>query len=86
MQEILEYYLDNKPVEGGIDAALLARKTPGFSGAQISNMINEAALAAAKQGALEITAAMIDEARDKVMMGPERTLTRTAVRPSFLIF
>eukprot|EP00892_Ulva_mutabilis_P004899 jgi/Ulvmu1/2781/UM140_0011.1 len=76
-QEIAEYYLASKPVSDDVSAAVLARKTPGFSGAQIANMINEAALAGAKCGADRIDSAMLDEARDKVMMGRERTLTRT---------
>lgn len=80
VQEIAEYYLQSKPVDEGVSAEVLARKTPGFSGAQIANMINEAALAAAKCGADVINNAMLDEARDKVMMGRERTLTRSEVR------
>lgn len=67
-----------------MDAETFAAKTPGFSGAQLSNMINEAALAAAKTGVESITSAMLDEARDKVMMGRERTLTRTEVRFLYL--
>jgi ATP-dependent Zn protease len=80
LQEIIKYYLANKPCTEDVSAELFARKTPGFSGAQLANMINEAALAAAKAGALRITTQMLDEARDKVMMGRERTLTRTEVR------
>jgi SpoVK/Ycf46/Vps4 family AAA+-type ATPase len=80
LQEILEYYLGSKPVAEVVSAAVLARKTPGFSGAQLANMVNEAALAAAKAGANSIDNALLDEARDKVMMGRERTLTRTSVR------
>ena len=76
----MEYYLASKPVAPGVSARLVARKTPGFAGAQIANMINEAALAAAKQGATQITTAMLDEARDKVMMGKERSISRTVVR------
>lgn len=81
MQEITEYYLKLKPLADDVSAEVLARKTPGFSGAQIANMINEAALAAAKAGSDRIDSAMLDEARDKVMMGRERTLTRTEARP-----
>jgi hypothetical protein len=80
MQEILEYFLENKPKEADVSAELIARKTPGFTGAQLANMVNEAALAAAKEGASFITSALLDEARDKVTMGRERSLTRTKVR------
>jgi ATP-dependent Zn protease len=80
VQEIVEYYLSSKPVSEDVSAELVARKTPGFAGAQIANMINEAALAAAKAGAPSITSAALDEARDKVMMGRERSISRSQVR------
>ena len=80
LQEILAYYLANKPVADDVSAALFARKTPGFAGAELANMVNEAALAAAKGGGEALTAALLDEARDKVMMGRERTITRSEVR------
>ena len=79
-QEILAYYLGSKPCSADVSAEMFARKTPGFAGAQLANMVNEAALAAAKGGGKEVTSALLDEARDKVMMGRERTLVRTAVR------
>lgn len=75
----MEYYLRDKPVSEDVSAELIARKTPGFAGAQIANMINEAALAAAKAGALSITSDVLDEARDKVMMGRERSIARSQV-------
>jgi ATP-dependent metalloprotease len=56
---------------------LLARQTSGFSGADLANLVNEAALLAAKQGADAITAGMVDYAYDKVLMGVER---KSAVR------
>ena len=55
-----------------MDAQLLARTTPGFSGAQLANLINEAALSAAKHNRESITAAALDEARDKILMGSAR--------------
>lgn len=64
--EVLGYYLGDKPVGPGVDAGLLARQTAGFSGADLSNLVNEAALLAAKQGADQITPEMIDYAYDKV--------------------
>uniref|UniRef100_A0A383WAE8 AAA+ ATPase domain-containing protein n=1 Tax=Tetradesmus obliquus TaxID=3088 RepID=A0A383WAE8_TETOB len=75
--EILEYYLSDKPVAAGLDQSLLARQTSGFSGADLSNLINEAALLAAKRGADAISGDMIEYAYDKVLMGVER---KSAVR------
>lgn len=86
MQEILEHYLKGKPLADDVDGQTFAAKTPGFSGAQLANMINEAALFAAKSGAEAITADMLEEARDKVMMGRERSLTRTEVCGRFILF
>ena len=51
---------------------MLARQTPGFSGAELSNMVNEAALMAAKYSKPTISADLLDEARDKAIMGVER--------------
>lgn len=61
-----------KPLAPEVEVAVLARRTPGFSGADLSNMVNEAALLAAKSNADVITPAMLDEARDKILMGSER--------------
>lgn len=55
-----------------MDPQILARRTPGFSGADLSNMINEAALSAAKNCKDSITAQTLDEARDKILMGSPR--------------
>ena len=55
-----------------VDAAVMARRTPGFSGAELSNLVNEAALLAAKSGAANLTSKLLDQARDKVIMGVER--------------
>lgn len=70
--EILEHYLKDKPRDGTVDAAVLARQTPGFSGAELSNLVNEAALLAGKTSKPKITAEMLDSARDKALMGVER--------------
>ena len=64
--------LQGKPLAEDVDAQLLARTTPGFSGAQLANLINEAALSAAKNNRESITAAILDEARDKILMGSAR--------------
>lgn len=71
-QQILQLYLENKPVLPEVDAEYLARNTPGFSGAELFNMVNEAALIAAKSHADAISNSMLDEARDKVLMGSPR--------------
>lgn len=55
-----------------VDAASLAKRTAGFSGAELANLVNEAALAAGKGGLLQITSALMDDAQDKVLMGSER--------------
>ena len=68
-EEILEYYLSSKPLSDDVNVNQLARKTSGFSGAQLSNMVNEAALQAAKEGAEKLDLRLLDEARDKVWVG-----------------
>lgn len=62
----------DKPVAEDVDAASLARRTAGFSGAELANLVNEAALAAGKGGHARIAGAMLDEAQDKILMGSER--------------
>ena len=64
--------LQDKPRDSTVNAAVLARQTPGFSGAELSNLVNEAALLAAKTSQPAITADLLDSARDKALMGVER--------------
>ncbi|EFJ46511.1 hypothetical protein VOLCADRAFT_105496 [Volvox carteri f. nagariensis] len=71
-RDILEYYLSDKPLGPDVDRELLARQTQGFSGADLSNLINEGAILAAKEGADAITQRMLDWAYDKILMGVER--------------
>ncbi|RYG41105.1 AAA family ATPase, partial [archaeon] len=71
-KEIIDLYLSRVVVSNEIDSELLARATPGFSGAQIEAMVNSAALMAANRGADEISMVDIEEARDKVIMGPAK--------------
>ena len=66
--------MQDKPRDSTVDAAVLARQTPGFSGAELSNLVNEAALLAGKTSKPKITAEMLDSARDKALMGVERRL------------
>jgi cell division protease FtsH len=71
-QEILRIHSRNKPLADDIDLEEIARGTPGFSGADLENLLNEAALLAARQGKDRIGRDDIEEARDKVIMGLER--------------
>ena len=64
--------VQGKPLADDVDAQFLARRTAGFSGAELSNLVNEAALTAAKESKEAISAAIIDEARDKILMGSPR--------------
>lgn len=72
-REIVEHYLKDKPVSEDVEADKIARQTPGFSGAQLFNLVNEAALMAAKAGHDVISNGMVDEARDKIIMGKQRS-------------
>jgi hypothetical protein len=62
----------DKPVSKDVDVASLARRTAGFSGADLSNLVNEAALAAGKGNFPDISSRLLDEAQDKILMGTER--------------
>ena len=70
--EILRVHTRRVPMAAAIDLKSIARGTPGFSGAELANLVNEAALMAARAGRSEVTDADLDEARDKVLMGVER--------------
>lgn len=70
--EILRIHAQNKPLAGDVDLERVARGTPGFSGADLENLLNEAALLAARRGADVIEREDVEEARDKVLMGLER--------------
>jgi cell division protease FtsH len=70
---ILAVHCRDKPLAPDADLQLLARGTPGMSGAELANLVNEAALAAVRRGARRITAADLDAARDRVLMGIRRT-------------
>jgi cell division protease FtsH len=69
---ILRVHMKQIRVDDNVDIEVLARGTPGFSGADLANMVNEAALLAARQSGEVVGMRHFDEAKEKVMMGPER--------------
>ena len=71
-EEILRVHSKKVKLAEGVDLAVVARGTPGYSGAELANVINEAALLAARRGLKGITLSELEEARDKVRWGKER--------------
>ena len=71
-QLILEIYGKKTKMADDVDMAVIARGTPGFSGADLENLVNEAALMAAREDAKEIGMHLLEKAKDKIMMGAER--------------
>jgi cell division protease FtsH len=71
-EEILRVHLRRVPVGHDVDVSVIARGTPGMSGADLANLVNEAALLAARQDHDKVYLATIEEAKDKVMLGAER--------------
>jgi len=71
-EEILKVHTRRVPLDEGVDLMILARSTPGFTGADIANMVNEAALYASRLGKKKIEMSDFEYAKDKVMMGTER--------------
>ncbi len=70
--KILQVHTRNKPLAPDVDLRVVARGTPGFSGADLANLTNEAALLAARRGKRLVAMAEFEDAKDKVMMGTER--------------
>ncbi|HOJ49831.1 MAG TPA: ATP-dependent zinc metalloprotease FtsH [Spirochaetota bacterium] len=71
-EEIIKIHLRNKPISNNVNVETIAKGTPGFSGADLENMVNEATLIAARKNKKLIEMEDFEEARDKVLMGPER--------------
>ena len=71
-EAILQVHAKGKPLSDDIDLGVLARQTPGFTGADLANLINEAALLAARRGDDAITMPTLEEAIERVIAGPER--------------
>ncbi|MFC5741067.1 ATP-dependent zinc metalloprotease FtsH [Dyella tabacisoli] len=71
-EQILKVHLRKVPTAADVNAMTIARGTPGFSGADLANLVNEAALFAARENAREVRMGHLDKARDKILMGTER--------------
>ena len=71
-EKILKVHIKKISVAQGVDVRVIARGTPGFSGADLANLVNEAALLAARRNKRLVTMAEFEEAKDKVLMGSER--------------
>ena len=71
-EEILTLYMKNKPIAKEVDVKVLARRTPGFVGSDIENLINEASLLAARKNQNEIGMEELEESIDRVIAGPEK--------------
>jgi cell division protease FtsH len=74
-EKILKVHVRNVPLAPNVDLHVIARGTPGFSGADLANLVNEAALLAARRNKRLVTMAEFEDAKDKVMMGAERRST-----------
>ncbi len=70
--EIIKVHLKRSPIDPGVNPEILAKGTPGFSGADLENMVNEAALIAAKKDKERVTMEDFEDAKDKIFMGLER--------------
>ena len=71
-EEILKVHVRKVPLAKDVNLAVVARGTPGFSGADLANLVNEAALLAARRNKRKVTSKDFDDAKDKVLMGNER--------------
>lgn len=71
-QEILKVHIKGKPISPEVELGVIARRTPGFTGADLSNLVNEAALMAARKNKNKIDMPEMEEATERVIMGPER--------------
>jgi cell division protease FtsH len=71
-EKILEVHMKKVPLASNVEAAVIARGTPGFSGADLANLVNEGALLAARRGKRVVGMEELEDAKDKVLMGAER--------------
>jgi cell division protease FtsH len=70
--DILNVHAKGKPIASEVDLGVIARRTPGFTGADLANVVNEAALLTARQGGKQITLPVLEESIDRVIAGPQR--------------
>jgi SpoVK/Ycf46/Vps4 family AAA+-type ATPase len=77
---ILGVHSKNKPLEADVDLEQIARRTPGFSGASLANLMNEAAIFAARKNKAEIGNEQISDALDRVTLGPEKKNAEATVQ------
>src|SRR3978361_1715168 len=86
-EKILRVHVRKVPLAPDVDLKVVARGTPGFSGADLMNLVNEAALLAARRGKRVVTKAEFEDSRDKIMMGAERrTLIMTEEEKSLTAY
>lgn len=71
-KEILQVHVKGKPLEDGVDLGVLARRTPGFTGADLANLVNEGALLAARRNKKQITMEELEDSVERVIAGPEK--------------
>ncbi|MEY2694177.1 MAG: hypothetical protein RL142_525 [Actinomycetota bacterium] len=71
-EQILRVHATGKPIDESVDLAIVARRTPGFTGADLANVLNEAALLTARLGQKKITMEIMDESIDRVIGGPQK--------------
>jgi cell division protease FtsH len=71
-EQILKVHAKGKPIVEGVDLRAIARRTPGFTGADLANVLNEAALLTAREGRKQVDDASLDEAIDRVLAGPQK--------------
>src|SRR3546814_11722633 len=72
-EQILRVHMRKVPLSDNVEPMIVARGTPGFSGADLANLVNEAALFAARENAKDVRMAHFDKARTKIRSGPART-------------
>ena len=70
--EILKHHMKSVQVDSAVDVSVIGRGTPGFSGADLANLVNQAAIKATREGCREVTLHHLEFAKDKILMGAER--------------
>ncbi len=71
-KEILDVHIKGKPLSEDVDLSVIARRTPGFTGADLANLVNEAALLSARRGQTRVTMGSLEESIERVIAGPEK--------------